>query len=121
MKLVEQEVAPRYEPGVDYGAQGVVLIRKGDIRLIWRSGGMVWSGTGQPFNYFPTSLELRCGSGRMDNHLHGRMDKDLHEGGRLCHKRIRENIEAIRKAFSEPELSALEIDVKKTLVIGEGE
>lgn len=51
------EIAPRVEGGVDYSAAGIVLARKGELRLVWRSGGSYFSGRGRTA-YAPAELEV---------------------------------------------------------------
>lgn len=57
------EIARQIENGVDHSASGIVLIRKGDMRLVWRSGGNYFSGRGQQ-SYAPAELELMKPDGR---------------------------------------------------------
>ncbi len=72
------EIAPRHEHGVDYGRDGTVLARFGDLRLVWRGGGKYWSGL-QGNRYAPAALVV----------LEGRTTKHrIHEGGRLSKKLI---------------------------------
>lgn len=65
------DIAPRVEHGVDYSADGIVLLRRGDLRLVWRSGGKYFSGIGQQ-GYGPAELEIlfpdRCMSTTLTDH-----------------------------------------------------
>ena len=108
-RLVDQEIAPRVENGTDYGREGKVLVRKGDLSLVWRGPGMVWSGTGRPFMYCLTSLDVRT-EGRA-------MSSPVHKGGRLSKKLIAACWAEIDRQFGKGVADA--IDINKTLVIGE--
>lgn len=50
------EVAPRLEGGVDYGATGLVLARRGNLRLVWRSGARFWADSLTGYTYTPGEL-----------------------------------------------------------------
>lgn len=51
------EIAPASEAGVDYGATGLILLRKGPVRLVWRSGSKYFSGIGRQA-YAPADLDI---------------------------------------------------------------
>lgn len=50
------EVVPRMEGGVDYGATGLVIARRGNVRLIWRSGHTFWADQLTGSTYTPGDL-----------------------------------------------------------------
>jgi len=51
------EIAPANEGGCNHGATGIVLMRKGALRLVWRSGSKYFSGIGSQ-SYAPADLEI---------------------------------------------------------------
>jgi hypothetical protein len=52
------EVATRVEGGVDYGATGLVLARRGNLRLVWRSGAKFWADQLTGSTYTPGELVI---------------------------------------------------------------
>lgn len=51
------EVAPRSEKGIDWGVEGITIMRNHNARLVWRRGCMYFGGIGQR-NYAPAGLEV---------------------------------------------------------------
>lgn len=76
------EIAPALESGVDHGATGRVLLRRGDKRLIWRKGCMVWQGIGMGRAYHPAELEVQMG-------------RHFHEGYRSVTRHYHEHVRAV--------------------------
>lgn len=52
------EVCPRLESGADFGSTGLVLARKGNVRLIWRSGHKYWANMLEGSVYAPGNLVI---------------------------------------------------------------
>lgn len=50
------EIAPRVEGGTDFGADGLVLARKDNLRLVWRSGSKFWADMMTGYVYTPGEL-----------------------------------------------------------------
>ena len=57
-RLGQFEIAPRVDidKGVNYSADGIVLLRRGDVRLVWRHGGKYWSARNS--HYSPAELQI---------------------------------------------------------------
>jgi len=105
--LVEQEVRPAHTPGIDWGAVALVLVRYGDRCLVWQKGCMYWSG-GR--DYAEAHLEV-C------EPLTQVCGKEVFRGGRLSQKMLRTHMVRIRELMDLPDLEALFIDKRKTLVV----
>lgn len=52
------EISPRYDKGSDFGAEGIVLARKGQLTLVWRYGSTYWASMFEPRVYAPGDLEV---------------------------------------------------------------
>lgn len=52
------EILPRVHDGADYGAEAIVLARKGDVRLVWRYGSKFWANQLEPSVYTPGDLKI---------------------------------------------------------------
>lgn len=66
-----------YTEGTDFGAPGRVILRKGEARVVWRSGSTGWSGIGMR-DYYKAVLQIE----NLMDHGH-RRTVQLSEGGRL--------------------------------------
>lgn len=110
----EQRIEPRYSPGggVDYGAEGKILLLHGKRRLLWRKGHQYWSGLYMPWSYAPARLEIRIDGDRI--RIGG---EDILEGGRLTLARIKGVLPKVRKLMGLPGLRAAQLDLKKTFVV----
>lgn len=112
---IEQEVAAQVDGGCDHGATGKVLVRFGEVRLIWRKGSLYWNGIGMPYSYAPASLEV---IGSEEHKNFSGMSKEVEPcGGRLTLKRIREALPEIRKLMKLPGLDIRHFDLKRTYVV----
>jgi hypothetical protein len=110
-----QEIAPQVERGCDHSNTGIVLVRFGKFKLVWRKGGGVWNGIGMGRRYAPCSLQvLGAGTG-----LGGGMGEDIFEGGRLGMYRIAPEIKKIRGFMGLPDLDVQHINFKKTYIVEE--
>jgi hypothetical protein len=109
MQLVSQLIAPRVSVsrGVDHGTIGKILVKKESIELVWRGGSTYWSGMNGN-RYSQASLQI-IGIGN------DRVGRELHEGGRLSARVIRECAKKIDAIFGNG--TAEHIDIKKTLVL----
>jgi hypothetical protein len=109
------EVAPRYENGTDFSAEGIILARMGDkYKLIWRYAGKHWSNLLTGYVSHGASLELHQPGPYSRN-----LPKDLLEGGRLTAKRIMEVAEKIDEIFGAG--TAVQVaELKGTVTISEG-
>jgi hypothetical protein len=112
-RLVEpQEVAPQVEGGCDYGTKGIVLVRYGKARLVWRKGHKVWSGVGFPWSYYHASLHVVG--------IDSRVNGGIFEGGRLTVKRLAEHMGKIVGLMGLPGLlDTSKLDLKKTYLVEE--
>jgi hypothetical protein len=108
-KQVERIVRPRMTPGVDFGADRVVLVRDGDKELWWRLSHKTWMGLIFGYQHTGATLELVS-----DAYLGYPNLKELHEGGRLSRKLLTQYADKINKFFGCQVAQA--IDPKKTLV-----
>ena len=124
---VDAEIADRCDRGVDYGAEGTILLRwprsvqgrrldgkrpsmiRQDILLIWRKASTVWSGIGSPRSYVQAHLEAIIPGNPVGVDIFS---------GRFSPKRIAENIDALRAALRLPDLDADQIKKGKTLYVG---
>lgn len=79
------EVAPRYENGTDFSADGIVLARMGTTRLVWRYAGKHWGNQLSGYVSHGATLELH-----QNTSLHKRLPRSLAEDGRLTSKRLTE-------------------------------
>lgn len=79
------EVAPRYENGTDFSADGIVLARMGTMRLVWRYAGKHWGNQLSGYVSHGATLELH-----QNTSLHKRLPRSLAEEGRLTSKRLTE-------------------------------
>lgn len=112
-KFIEpQEIAPQHQGGCDYSRSGLVLVRYGDTKLVWRKPGSVWSGIGMPRSYCPAELHVVGGDMRLFS-----LESTLFEGGRLAMHRIKPEIKKIRKLMKLPKLGMEHIDLKKTYLV----
>lgn len=111
MELVEQEKFPRHHGGVDYGKEAKVLVRKGDMLLLWRPG-YTWYYNAFMGHYYAQSEMLI-----LDKSLRGfsANTTTISEGGRLSKKRIVELSNRIDAEFGSG--TAAKIDAKRTLVL----
>lgn len=80
--------------GVDFGSSGKVLVRKGDVALVWFSGYSIMSCGVKGFgrDYVPARLVIQ---GTARNNF-SRVSQTLHEGGRLSSKildRVKKDID----------------------------
>lgn len=115
-RYVDQEMSPRCTNGVDHGIEAKVLIRAAGARLLWRPGHKYWGGVGRPQSYAPAGLEIA----KDDTDCWG-MNKRLgnfEERGVRLHEALRRHRAEIDAVFG-PGSTAL-VDVKRTLVLGEG-
>jgi hypothetical protein len=110
-----QEIAPRVEGGCDHDGEGLVLVRYGKLKLVWRLGRSVWSGIGFPRSYVPAELQL-IGGGTGYGEI---ATKTIFEGGRLSKKRLVAALEEIREATEIHGLQAEHLDPKRTFVVEE--
>lgn len=111
-----QEIAPQVEGGCDYSKKGVVLVRFGKTKLVWRQGGGVWNGNGMPKRYMPCSLQI------INTVVDGRPwdgTKYIFEGGRLALYRIAPEIKKIRELMGLPSLDTPNINLKRTYIVTE--
>lgn len=111
-----QEIAPQVEGGCDYSKKGIVLVRFGKTKLVWRKGGGVWNGNGMPQRYMPCSLQV------INTVVDGKVwdgTKYLFEGGRLAMHRVAPDIKKIREFMKLPSLDVQHINFKKTYVVEE--
>lgn len=99
--------------GVDFGSSGKVLVRKGDIALVWFSGYSVMSCGVKGFgrDYVPARLVIQ---GTARNNF-SRVSKTLHEGGRLSSKILDRFKSDIDLVFGEGTTDR--INLKTTLVL----
>lgn len=93
------EIAPREEGGVDYGNTGLVLARKGDIRLVWRTGHKFWADMMQGFVYTPGDLVVMNAKGRADAHLTDNHRSPGTKDTRLTRKLIERHADKIDALF----------------------
>jgi hypothetical protein len=99
MKTIEQQTDPRCSTwGADHGAEGRVIARNGNRRLIWRLGHTGWSGRGST-SYYPARLEVINPKGAKTY----RTPKAVHEGGRLSKAVLKEHAATIREMLDLPE------------------
>lgn len=112
-KFVEpQEIAPQIEGGCDYGKAGIVLVRYGRAKLVWRKGHKVWSGVGFPWTYTSASLQVVG--------IDSRVNGQIFEGGRLTVKRIAEHMGVIVGLMGLPGLlDTSKLNLKKTYIVEE--
>lgn len=112
--FVDQMVESRFSPGggVDYGAEGKILVIYRKKRLLWRKGHNYWSGLYMPWSYAPARLEIQIEGDRI--RLGG---QDILEGGRLTLDRIVGALSKIRKLLDLRDLRIKHFDLKKTFVI----
>ena len=105
-----QELAPRLEPpGVDYLVAGQVLVRYGDLRLVWRPGRVCFSG-GRG-TYCRAELQVLTPVPGW-----GVMGKSVFSG-RYSKKKVKEHVNNIRRLLKLDDLKPEQIDKKRTLVI----
>ena len=119
-KFVEpQEIAPRHEGGVDHSGTGKILVRFGQMRLVWRKGRFYYSGMLNPKAYAASQLEVTKVHGDGPRSMKDFFSKEIFEGGRLTMNRIGPEIKKIRELMGLPDLNILHIDLKKTYVVEE--
>lgn len=87
VQVVPPIVRPRFENGIDWGADRRVLARHGDFELWWQSGHKAWIDRMTPCGYYPSQLSVAFLRGRQHT-------TTIFTGGRLTADRIRP--EAIR-------------------------
>jgi len=111
----EQRVEPRYSPGggVDYGAEGKILLVYRGKRVLWRKAHKYWSGLYMPWSYAPVRLEIRDGN----NERLRIFGEDVLSGRRLTRDRIAKVLPKIRKLLDLPGLRIKHFDLKKTFVV----
>lgn len=106
-KLIEQEIRPRHEPGVDHGTDGKIIIRYGKKIILWEGGCSYQSGIGR--EYAESCLvyqSYRVYTGH-----------DIYRGGRNSLKRMRDYFPQIAKLMDIPVDILEQVDLKKTLVV----
>jgi hypothetical protein len=113
-KFVDQEVAPQREGGCDFSGRGKVLVRYGDMTLVWRGPRSVWSGVGMPRSYCQAKLHVVGPDMRSFG-----PESIIFEGGRLAMHRIAPEIPKIRELMKLPTLDTFNINLKKTFVVEE--
>lgn len=108
-----RSTAPRLLGGIDYGANGNVLMRVQDgeasRQLIWRGGHTAWSEVGQT-KYYPVTLQVLYLT-------KGGPTRDVFEGGCLSKKRILQHAQQIAELLKIPRDFVDEIDLKKTMLL----
>ncbi len=104
------EIEPRESRGVDHGAAGIVLVRHGGRRLVWRRGCQYWQGIAMGPAYAPAHLEVLGEEA-------GALGITIYEGGRLSRSQLQKNIKKIRVALNLHELRAIDIPTRTTLVL----
>lgn len=122
------EIAGRHEEGVDHGADGIVLLRKGKMRLVWRYASHYWSSMMEPNAYAPPDLEVlypkeeRANRGNSylpgqitDYHRQKLAGKDIGRV-RLTSALILEHASKIDKVFGKGS-AAHAAELKKTVVL----
>lgn len=110
MRLIPRITSPRmdWDNGVNFGKEGVVLVIKGNLRLVWQPGSSYWSGLSGN-QYSPSGMSLRGLPGYRDG-------LDIYrKGGRLSKALVVSLAEAIDKHFGEGVAAA--INPKMTLMI----
>jgi len=110
-KYEEEHVARRGGHGVDYGADGRVLIVHGSTSLVWREGHTGRKGRGTRV-YYPAHLQVLNPKAGSSLPWH-----DIFKGGRLTLARIDEHMETIREAMDLPMLRINDIKLGQTLVV----
>lgn len=100
-------LAPSSENGVNYSASGIVLLQKGETRLVWRSGGNYWSGIRQA--YAPADLEIlyphdgyslnQVRSTDLTSHHSRKLDGDRTYVAKLSKKLVMEHAAKIDEVF----------------------
>ncbi len=91
-ETVERRV---WNEGTDFGTTGFVILRHGQIRVVWRPGSTDWSGIGSR-SYYPAKLMVEA----MPSKYGGRTHTRVLEGGRLTNSRwfsVREKISELLK------------------------
>lgn len=113
------EVTPRVENGCDYGATGLVLARKGNTRLIWRSGTKFWADMLTGYTYTPGNLVIHAEDGlrrvadlKLTNNHRNPGDPDTRLSKKLIEK-FAERIDAVFGAGTAELVKKLD----KTIVI----
>jgi len=101
VKLESYETVPKviYSEGTDFGAVGRVILRKGEARIVWRSGSTGWSGIGMRM-YYKALLQAEN-----VEESGWKTTKILSEGGRLTN--------AVWQSSREKMAGILKVPVKK--------
>lgn len=113
LNYTDEQTAPRYYAGTDYGTDGRVLARCGSAKLVWRPGHNGWKGIGLQ-GWYTSSLQV------VDpvNDTYGLGSRRIGpDGGRLSKARIKRDIEQIRAALGAPDLDADDIRVGRTVEV----
>lgn len=106
-RYTEQIIMPRATGGVDYGAEGRVLVCHGGVSLVWRGGFKYWSSIAT-WKYQPATLQL------LGLPALGVLGKDLHVGGRMM-AAVKSAAKDIDDVFGDG--TAEQIKANKTLVV----
>ncbi|GBG14378.1 uncharacterized protein NMK_1977 [Novimethylophilus kurashikiensis] len=114
------EVAPRYENGTDFSAEGIVLARKGALRLIWRYGSKFWASQLEPSVYTPGELEVHGENPEQRHRNHRDLTNNHREPGtkdtRLTKALILRYAEQIDAVFGAG--TAIQVaELKKTVLV----
>jgi hypothetical protein len=106
-------IRPRIEGGCDWGAERIVLVRKGDKELFWRKACKSWASLLDGYRHDPAALML-CDHSNLTSGVP--KEKTLHNtGGRLSKRLIMDHAEEIDKFFGEE--TATFVDIKLTLLL----
>lgn len=113
------EVAPRLDNGRDYGDTGLILARKGNLRLIWRNGSRFWVNQLEGYTYSPGNLVMSVqNSGKADTDLTKNHRNAGDPDTRLTRKLIEKFAEQIDAAFGPGTADAVK-KLDKTYVVTE--
>lgn len=93
--LVEQEILPSQENGINWGVDRKVIAKKGSKYLFWVKGQRAWSGIGQT-SYYEGHLSF-IDKDNLGRGIGKGMGKDLHKAGTHLRKAIVAGDEQIRE------------------------
>lgn len=108
------EIVPQTENGVHHAAIGIVLAKRGDIRLVWRRSGRYWSGRQQ--HYAPPELQVLLPDAQLPVSLtYHSNNRTIGKGPRLSRALILRYAEKIDETFGQG-TAAKVADLKATVI-----
>lgn len=108
-------VRPRFDPGIDWSRERLVLVQLGKKELWWMRSGRYWSGIGEN-SIAATELRLVDFAGATSYAGDWpEREQTLHEGGRFSKQMLLEHGDVIDEWFDFPHLHEV-INYKHTLV-----